>query len=37
LAKKHRELENENRKMKPLLAEAYLDNAELKEILSKNW
>jgi putative transposase len=36
-AKKYRELEVENRKLKQLLAEAHLDNAALKEILSKNW
>jgi putative transposase len=36
-AKKYRELETENRKLKQLLAEAHLDNAALKEILSKNW
>ena len=36
-AKKLRELEGENRKLKQLLAEAHLDNAALKELLSKNW
>ena len=36
-AKKLRELEGENRKIKQLLAEAHLDNAALKELLSKNW
>jgi putative transposase len=36
-AKKYRELEVENRKLKQLLAEAHLDNAALKEVLSKNW
>ena len=36
-AKKYREMEVENRKLKQLLAEAHLDNAALKEILSKNW
>jgi putative transposase len=36
-AKKYRELETENRKLKQLLAEAHLDNSALKEILSKNW
>ena len=36
-AKKYRELEIENRKLKLLLAEERLDNVALKEILSKNW
>ena len=36
-AKKLKELETENRKLKLLLAEAHLDNAALKEVLSKNW
>jgi len=36
-AKRLRELESENRKLKQLLAEAHLDNAALKEVLSKNW
>ena len=36
-AKKLKELETENRKLKQLLAEAYLDNAALKELLPKNW
>lgn len=36
-AKKLKELEAENRKLKQLLAEAHLDNAALKELLSKNW
>ena len=36
-AKKLKELEGENRKLKQLLAEAHLDNAALKELLSKNW
>ena len=36
-AKKLRGLEVENRKLKQLLAEAHLDNAALKELLSKNW
>jgi len=36
-AKKLRELEVENRKLKQLLGELHLDNAALKEILSKNW
>ena len=36
-AKLLRELEAENRKLKQLLGEAHLDNAALKELLSKNW
>jgi putative transposase len=36
-AKKLKELEAENRKLKQLLADAHLDNAALKELLSKNW
>jgi putative transposase len=36
-AKRLRELEGENRKLKQLLAEAHLDNAALKELLGKNW
>ena len=36
-AKKLKELEAENRRLKQLLAEAHLDNAALKELLSKNW
>lgn len=36
-AKRLREVEGENRKLKQLLAEAHLDNAALKEVLSKNW
>lgn len=36
-AKRLKELEGENRKLKQLLAEAHLDNAALKEVLSKNW
>ena len=36
-AKKLKGLETENRKLKQLLAEAHLDNAALKELLSKNW
>ncbi len=36
-AKRLRELEAENRKLKQLLAESHLDNAALKELLSKNW
>ena len=36
-AKRLRELEAENRKLKQLLGEAHLDNEALKELLSKNW
>jgi len=36
-AKRLREVETENRKLKQLLAEAHLDNAARKELLSKNW
>ena len=36
-AKRLKELEGENRKLKQLLAEAHLDRAALKELLSKNW
>lgn len=36
-AKRLRELEVENRKLKQLLGEAELDKAALKEILGKNW
>ena len=36
-AKRLRELELENGKLKKLLAEAALDNAALKEIVSKKW
>jgi len=36
-AKRLRELEAENAKLKRLLAEAMLDNAALKDVLSKNW
>jgi putative transposase len=36
-AKRLKELEAENRKLKQLLAEAHLDNAALKDVLSKNW
>ncbi len=32
-----RVLEDENRKLKKLLAESMLDNAALKELLSKKW
>ena len=36
-AKRLRDLEAENAKLKKLLAEAHLDNAALKELLGKNW
>jgi putative transposase len=36
-AKKLRVLEDENAKLKRLLADAMLDNAALKELLSKKW
>lgn len=36
-AKRLRSLEDENGKLKKLLADAMLDNAALKELLSKNW
>ena len=36
-ARRLKELETENRKLKQLLAEAHLDNAALKEVLTKNW
>jgi putative transposase len=36
-AKRLRELETENGKLKRLLADAMLDNAALKELLSKKW
>ena len=36
-ARRLKELEVQNRKLKQLLAEAQLDNAALKEVLSKNW
>jgi putative transposase len=36
-AKRARELENENARLKKLLTEAMLDNAALKDLLSKNW
>ena len=36
-AKRLKELETENQKLKQLLAEAHLDNAALKEVLSKHW
>jgi putative transposase len=36
-AKRLRALEDENRKLRKLLAEAILDQAALKELLSKKW
>lgn len=36
-AKRLRELESENAKLKRLLADAMLDNSALKEIVSKKW
>jgi putative transposase len=36
-AKRLKTLENENAKLKRLLAEAVLDNAALKDLLSKKW
>ncbi|MBB3956966.1 putative transposase [Novosphingobium sediminicola] len=36
-AKRLRALQDENAKLKRLLAEAMLDNAGLKDLLSKNW
>jgi putative transposase len=36
-AKRLRTLEDENRKLKKLLAESMLDNAALKELLAKKW
>ena len=36
-ARKLRALEEENRKLKKLLAESMLDNAALKELLTKKW
>lgn len=36
-AKRLKELEAENRKLKHLLADAMLDNSALKEIVSKKW
>jgi putative transposase len=36
-AKRLRSLEEENRKLKKLLAESMLDQAALKELLSKKW
>jgi putative transposase len=36
-AKKLKTLEDENAKLKKLLADAMLDNAALKELLAKKW
>ena len=36
-AKRLRQLEEENAKLKRLLADAMLDNVALKDLLSKNW
>jgi putative transposase len=36
-AKRLRELESENAKLKRLLADAMLDNVALKDVLSKKW
>ena len=36
-AKRLKSLEDENTKLKKLLADTMLDNAALKELLSKNW
>lgn len=36
-AKRLRELESENAKLKRLLAEAMLDNVALKDVISKKW
>jgi putative transposase len=36
-AKRLKQLDEENRKLKKLLAESMLDNAALKELLAKNW
>ena len=36
-AKKLKQLENENRKLKHVVAELTLDNRALKDVLSKNW
>jgi putative transposase len=36
-AKRLRALEDENRKLKKLLAESMLDNAALKELLTRKW
>ena len=36
-AKRLKQLEDENSKLKKLLAESVMDNAALKDLLSKNW
>jgi putative transposase len=36
-AKRLKDLESENAKLKRLLADAMLDNAALKEVVSKKW
>jgi putative transposase len=36
-AKKLKQLENENRKLKHVVADLRLDNRALKDVLSKNW
>ena len=36
-AKKLKALEDENRRLKKLVADLSLDNAALKDVLSKNW
>ncbi len=36
-ARRLKALESENARLKRLLAEAHLDNAALKDLLSKNW
>jgi putative transposase len=36
-AKRLKQLEDENAKLKKLLAESLMDNAALKDLLSKNW
>ena len=36
-ARRLKELEAENAKLKKLLAEAHLDNAALKDVLSRKW
>ena len=36
-AKKMKQLEDENRKLKHVVAELTLDNRVLKDVLSKNW
>jgi putative transposase len=36
-ARRLKELEAENAKLKQLLAEAHLDNADLKDVLSRKW